>query len=81
MNLEPMDTIHDYIKNGRIKNIIIKGYPSTRTFFHNINENTKLKYLIIVFTNNSEKPISIYNQHIDKAFYNISKKLLTLYLN
>lgn len=82
MSKEHIDIVHDYIKSGRVKNIQVLGEDGVKTFYHGVNENTKLKYILIVFDIeiNFRRPLNIYNQHIKQLYYNESKKLMKIEL-
>ena len=77
-----MDVMHEYIKLGKVNNIIVEGEHDINAWYHGVNENTKLKYLIITFdvSKNLKRPLYIYNQHIEKVFYNESHKIFKIVL-
>lgn len=68
-NRKYIDIIIEYLQKGKAKRVDIIGHSETKTTFHNINKETKEKYLIHVFKCdivNLERPIDIYNKDIKK---------------
>lgn len=83
MNKNFIDTIINYLQTDKCTKIEVIGHSETKTTFHNINKDTKEKYLINVFkcdSFNCERPIDIYDNQIEAVYYNKVNKTIKIKL-